>query len=291
MRKTVAKAAVKTKEVKKENLSDNVYAINLPKFSQLSVSKLSFPKKINYTGLLVILLIIASFLVGSLYTKVQYLEKNSGSTVAPAAGTQGIQPQATSTPVVAQVDNGHFPVKGQDSAKITMIEFADFRCPFCKAVQDTVMPQLQKDYIDTGKVKLYFRQYAFLGPASIVAANAAECANDQGKFWDMHDYLYKNQPPETDTSMYTVDNLTTIAGQLGMDTTQFNACLSANQDNQKVTGDFTAGQKAGVSGTPTFYVDGKQIVGACPYSAFKTALDAELAGKNWSNNNCTITVQ
>jgi protein-disulfide isomerase len=237
--------------------------------------------KINYTPIVTTLLIIASFFLGSLYTKVQYLEK--GGSTALAAGTQTTQPAAAAAqpstaaaPVIAQVDNGHFPVKGDANAKVTIVEFADFRCPYCKQIEDNVMPQLQKDYIDTGKVKLYFRQYDFLGPASTVAANAAECANDQGKFWDMHQYLYKNQPAETDTSMYTTDSLTTIAGQLGLDTTQFNSCLSANTDNQKVTDDMTAGQKAGVSGTPTFYINGTQLVGAEPYSVFQQTIDAAL---------------
>jgi len=254
--------------------------MTLPKFAKLP--KFSFPKVsgINNTSILTVLLIIASFFLGSLYTKVQYLEQ--GGSTALATGTQTTPPaaaaaaQPSTAPVVAQVDNGHFPVRGNANAPVTIVEFADFRCPYCKQIEDNVMPSLQKDYIDTGKVKLYFRQYDFLGPASTIAANAAECANDQGKFWDMHDYLYKNQPDETDTSMYTTDNLTTIAGQLGLDTTQFNSCLSANTDNQKVTDDMTAGQKAGVSGTPTFYINGTQLVGAEPYSVFQQTIDAAL---------------
>ncbi|MGI0063004.1 MAG: DsbA family protein, partial [Nitrosotalea sp.] len=248
---------------------------------QISLPKFSFPHhKINYTPLLIVLLIIESLFLGSFYTQVQDLKSGGGATAMAAGTTQtaagAVQPTTVAAPVVAHVDNGHFPARGDANAKVTIVEFADFRCPYCKQVEDNVMPQLQKDYIDTGKVKLYFRQYDFLGPASTVAANAAECANDQGEFWQYHDYLYKNQPDETDTSMYTVDNLTTIAGQLGLDTNQFNSCLSANTDNQKVTDDMTAGQKAGVSGTPTFYINGTQLVGAEPYSVFQTTIDAAL---------------
>jgi protein-disulfide isomerase len=133
-----------------------------------------------------------------------------------------------------------------------------------------------KDYVDTGKVKFYFRQYAFLGPASTVAANAAECANEQGKFWDMHDYFYDNQPPESDTSMFTTDKLTEVAGQLGMDTNQFTSCLSSNKYDKNVSQDLSEGQKAGVTATPTVFVNGTPTVGAESYDVFKQAIDQEL---------------
>lgn len=237
-------------------------------------------KSISLNQVLIVVIIIASFFLGSLYTKVQYLEKNGA---APAAGqqAQGAQAQPT-TPAPGQkvqVDVGHFPVKGDKNAKVTLIEFADMRCPFCKVFQTDVLPQLMKDYVDSGKVKIYYRQYAFLGPASTVAANAVECANDQGKFWDMHDYLFINQPPESDTSMFTTDKMTEIAGTLGMNTERFNSCLSSTKFNKNVTDDFSAGQKAGVSGTPTFYINGLQMVGAQPYTSFQAAIDAELAKK------------
>jgi len=95
----------------------------------------------------------------------------------------------------------------------------------------------------------------------------------------MHNYFYKNQPPENDTSMYTVDNLTQIAGTLGMNTDQFRSCLSANKYQKNVDQDLAEGQKAGVSGTPAVFVNGALIVGAQPYDVFKTAIDKALAGK------------
>lgn len=231
----------------------------------------------NYSPYYVLLLIIFAFLLGALSTKLQDKTAQSG---AVAANNQITQAPAQPQQPAAHVDNlgnGHFPVLGQDSAKVTIVEFADPRCPFCKQWADNTFPQLKSDYIDTGKVKFYFRNYDFLGPASTVAGNALECANEQGKFWDFHDYFYKNQPDESDTSMYTVDNLTNIAGTLGMDTNQFNSCLSANKDNSAVSQDMSDGQKAGVSGTPTFFVNGTSLVGAQPYDALKTIIDQELA--------------
>ncbi len=240
---------------------------------------LRIPRNIKTTPILVVLLIIAAFFLGMLTTKVQYLEKGNTTVAGAIAPTQAVQAgnqQPQPTLGKQNVDNGHFPVKGDPNAKVTVIEFGDFRCPFCKRFFTDVEPQLQKDYIDTGKVKFYFRQYAFLGPASTVAANAAECANEQNKFWDFHDYLYKNQPSETDTSIYTTDNLTQIVGNLGMDTDQFRTCLDGKKYDKNVSDDLAAGQKVGVNATPTFYIDGNQLVGAQPYSAFQTIIDQEL---------------
>ena len=140
------------------------------------------------------------------------------------------------------------------------------------------------DYVNNGKVKFAFRNFAFLGPASTVASNAAMCANEQGKFWPYHDWLYKNQPPETDTSMYTNEKLASASATLGMNDSQFKQCLDANKYNSQVSSDMSDGQSAGVSGTPSFVigkldgsgtkiVQGTVVVGAVPYSEFKQAID------------------
>jgi protein-disulfide isomerase len=233
----------------------------------------------NSTQTLVILLVIAAFLLGYLVNEVQHLQKTqlttNGQAAAPTAGNAG---QATPAPgAKVNVSVGNFPVQGNKNAKVTLIEFADFRCPFCEQFFTNTEPQIIKDYVDTGKVKFTFRNFAFLGPASTVAANAAECANDQGKFWDFYSYLYKNQPAETDTSMYNTDTLTQAAVSLGMDGNKFSTCLTNNADNDKVNKDMTDGQAAGVSGTPTFFVNGISLVGAQPYSAFQQLIDQELA--------------
>ena len=253
-----------------------------PQNKQLTITipSLKF-SSLSANHILVLALIIASFLLGSLITKVKYLEYNgtgSKTASAPSAIKQAAaqQPQAPTAPSKVQVDAGNLPLKGNSNAKVTIVEFADFRCPFCEKFFTDIEPQLIKDYVDTGKAKLAFRNFAFLGPASVVAANAGECANEQAKFWDMHDYLYKNQPSESDTSMYTTDKLTTIAGQLGMDTAKFKSCLDGNKYDKNVSDDLAAGQKAGVSGTPTTFVNGTPVIGAVPYNQLKTAIDAEL---------------
>lgn len=233
--------------------------------------------KVTQTQILVTLIVVAAFLIG-------YLLPRNGSLLGGSTGTaypnQPTTQQGNATPAPGQKVNvsvGHLPVLGDKNAKVTVIEFADFRCPFCEKFFTDTESSIMRDYVNTGKAKYAFRHYAFLGPASIVAANAAECANEQGKFWDFHNYLYKNQPPESDTSMYTVDNLTTATGNLGMNTSQFKDCLSSNKYQKNVDGDLADGQKAGVSGTPTVFVDGIPVVGAQPYSSFKTLIDQELS--------------
>lgn len=234
---------------------------------------------VNIKIILVGLLVIAAFLIGSLWTKVKMLEKGTtitGATTA-AAPNQPNQPQAPAPGQKVNVSVGHLPPKGNPNAKVKIVAFEDFRCPFCDRFFKDAEAQLIKDYVDTGKAVIYYRNYQFLGSASVVAGNAGECANEQKKFWEMHDYLYQNQPDESDTSMYTTDKLTTIAGQLGMNTSQFSTCLDSKKYDKNVQSDLTDGQQAGVNGTPTTFINGLAVVGAQPYSAFKTIIDQELA--------------
>lgn len=240
-------------------------SINLKKF---------VPKKFPFqtTQVLVAALIVAAFFLGSLYTKVQYLEKNGAT---PTAAVPNAGPSAA--PQKVTVDNGHFPIKGDKNAKVTVLEFADLRCPFCERFFTQTEPLLLKEYVDTGKVKFAFRNYAFLGPASTLAAKAVECANDQDKFWEMYEYMYKNQPSETDTTMYTNENMSQAAGTLGMNAGTFQTCMEDPAVDQKVSKDLSDGQAAGVNGTPTFFINGTPIVGAVPYAQIKAAIDAELA--------------
>lgn len=221
---------------------------------------------------LVVLSIGLAFTVGVLWQKVAFLEKGGAATQGTAANP--------SAPPVVSIDKaggaGHLPIMGSANAKVTLIEFADFRCPFCEQFYSQTEPQIIQNYVNSGKVKIAFRHFAFLGPASIVAADAAECANDQGKFWDFYNYLYKNQPPESDTTMYTSGTLSKAAGTMGMDAAKFKTCVDTKADDAKVQQDLADGTKAGVNGTPAFFVNGTFISGAQPYSVFQQAIDAAL---------------
>jgi protein-disulfide isomerase len=257
------------KRSQKTKGSKNSYSIPVPHFRSLPLN--------TY---LVFVIVIFAFILGMLTIKVldlqqQVNDNKSASAAVPQGGST--LPSAIPTPAgPVNVSVGNFPMKGNSNAKVTVIEFADFRCPFCEQWYKTVEPSLMKDYVNTGKVKFYFRNYAFLGPASTLAAEAGECANDQGQFWALHDYMYSNQPDESDTSMYTNDNLTQIAGNLGMDTSQFSSCLSSKDTSDKVSKDLSEGSTAGVNGTPTTFVNGVAIVGAVPYDQLKSAIDNAL---------------
>lgn len=165
------------------------------------------------------------------------------------------QPAAQQAPgTVYKIDYSKGEKIGSDSAKLKLVEFGDLRCPACKAYEPTV------EQIRTNpNVQLYFRNFAFLGPASIFASNAAECAGEQGKFWQFHDYLYANQPEEADTSMFTSDKLTTVATSLGINGSQFKACLDSTKYSKNITDDLAEGQALGINSTPTFFLNGKKL--------------------------------
>src|SRR5258708_14598405 len=235
------------------------------------------PTHIGVQPILVVLLIVASFILGSLYTKVQYLEKAKivGVQTAIAQTAPQTPPNQPQIPPAGQkvANLGDYTPKGDANAKVKIVEYADLRCPFCQRFFTDTEPQIVSDYVNTGKASFTFVNYAFLGPASIVAANAAECANEQSKFWDFHDYLYKNQPSESDTTIYTSDGMTKIAGQLGMNTTQFQSCLDSKKYDKGVSDDLAAVQKEGVSGTPTTFINGTPIVASVPYAQIKPDID------------------
>jgi len=241
---------------------------------QKLLNKIDLSHKL-YTPLLLVLLLVAVFILGALSTKLYYMEKGQNSQ-API-GVQGTAPtQKTSPGERVKVDNGHLPVLGKKEARVTLIEFADFQCPFCERFFKDTIPNIKKDYVDTGKVKVAFRHYAFLGQESTWAALASECANEQGKFWEYHDYLYNHQGPEN-SGTFAKDKLISFAQILGLNTNQFSSCLESAKYSKNVNDDLSAGQKAGVTGTPAIFINGQLIVGAQPYTTFKTLIDQELS--------------
>jgi protein-disulfide isomerase len=160
------------------------------------------------------------------------------------------------------------PSKGPADAKVTIVEFSDFQCPFCSRAVPTIEKVL-KDY--DGKVRLVFRHFPLDGhPQAAKAAEAGACAADQGKFWEMHDKMFGNQ------QKLAVTDLKETAKVLGLDAAKFDKCLDSGEKKAAVQGDQKAGSDAGVSGTPAFFVNGVFINGAVPYEDFKEALDREL---------------
>ncbi|MBI5530941.1 MAG: DsbA family protein [Candidatus Doudnabacteria bacterium] len=201
-----------------------------------------------------------------------------------ASQNQGSQQQAQQPSGPVNVNQrASAPVLGNKNAKVTVEEFSDFQCPYCKQFFSDTFAQIKSKYIDTGKIKFVFRNFPLPIHANAQgAAVAAECANNQGKFWEYHDLLFKNG--QADGTNLALADLKKYADQMGLNNgtfgfgkNKFNQCLDSNATLSIVQGDLKDGQTAGVSGTPTFYVNGVQMVGAQPYANFEAAIEKALA--------------
>ena len=163
------------------------------------------------------------------------------------------------------------PAKGPDKAPVTIVEFSDFECPYCVKAEETVQEVL-KTY--EGKVRLVYRDFPLpFHPHAQKAAEAAHCAGDQGKYWDMHSALFSNQ------QALGAEDLKSHAKKLGLDSGKFDKCLDSGEKAALVEENKKAGAEVGVSGTPAFFVNGILISGAQPFSEFKSINDKELAKK------------
>lgn len=175
-------------------------------------------------------------------------------------------------PELVEVSVDGDPVLGDANAPVTVVEFSDFQCPFCKKAHDEALKQVKDNYVKTGKVKLVFRDFPLeIHPEAETAALAAECAHEQGKFWEYHDVLFENQASLSDA------NYKKWAEDLGFDTEQFNKCYKSLKYLDEVRKDMSEGQSYGVSGTPAFFVNGKLVTGAQPYSVFELEIEGALA--------------
>jgi protein-disulfide isomerase len=158
--------------------------------------------------------------------------------------------------------------KGPANAPIEIIEFSDFQCPFCQRANPTV-EQVLKTYGD--RIHFVYRHFPLNNhPNARPAAEASQCAAEQGKFWEYHDTLFANPSKLSDA------DLKQHAAGLGLDTGKFNACVDTHKYKAQVDADMEAGEEAGVNGTPAFFVNGRMLSGAQPYEQFKRLIDEEL---------------
>lgn len=165
---------------------------------------------------------------------------------------------------------------GDENAPVVVVEYGDFQCPACQYFFQTSVKQLKGEYVQTGKVRFVFRQFAFLGDESQWAAEASECANEQGSFWDYYDKLYQEQNGEN-VGMFSKDNLKKFAIDLRLDTAGFNQCLDSGRYTEKVQRETAEGQQAGVRGTPSVFVNGQYIERGINYPVLQSAVDTWLA--------------
>ncbi len=183
-------------------------------------------------------------------------------------------------PQEVQVEIDDDPIIGKVSAPLTLIEFSDYQCPFCARFSRETLPQIKKEYIDTGKVRYVFRDHPLPSHREAPkAAEAANCAGEQGKYWQMHDRLFEQQ------SRLSISDLKNHAKDINLSIEHFNQCLDSGKYANEIQKDLQDGQKAGVKGTPSFFLgkstkDGKIIAysirGAQPFETFKGLIEEML---------------
>jgi protein-disulfide isomerase len=237
--------------------------------------------------------VAASILIGAILVAASvifsagYLVKNLTSNVitatgsAPAAPTTGTPPAAGSpVKVVIRTDA---PSLGKSDAKVTIVEFADFQCPFCKQYYQKTFNEIKTKYIDTGKVKYVFMHFPLtqIHVNAQISGVASECANQQGKFWEYHDILYTQGQSNGDgldkaSLEKYADQLALNKGTLGFGKNKFNQCLESNATLKTVQADQAEGSKDGITGTPSFFINGKPLVGAQPAANFEKIIEDAL---------------
>ena len=172
--------------------------------------------------------------------------------------------------VEASIDDD--PILGDPNAPVTIIEFSDYECPFCARFWSQTLPLIKSEYIDTGKVRLVYRDFPLtsIHPMALPAAEAAECVQEQygdEAYYEYHDVLFANY------QFLSVDSMKQWAQELGYDISD---CLDSGQMRSEVQKDLADGQSYGVTGTPGFIINGKLLSGAQPFPAFQQAIEAEL---------------
>ncbi len=203
----------------------------------------------------------------------------STSGTADMVGNKEGQNSETRSSSVLEMFSGGSPILGSRDAPVTMVEFGDYQCTNCNRFFRNTEPLILKNYVETGVLKIIFVDFAFIGPDSFPAAQAAHCANDQGKYWEYHDETYSNWDGEN-TGWAGIYNLKRFASNIDLDQNSFNQCLDSEKYAEKVRANTELGRKIGITGTPTFFIfdsegEATKIVGAQPYSSFEKVLDAK----------------
>lgn len=198
-------------------------------------------------------------------------------------GTGGEQGQLAAVdapknlPQLLSVSEGDV-ILGDPDAPVTFLEYGDYQCPFCGRLFSQVEPKLREEYVKTGKVKMVYRDFAFLGPESFAAGEAAGCAKDQQKFWAYHDLIYREETTDgrEHNGNLNRDLFLRLAGELNLDAQAFASCIDSRKYKDFVEQQSAEGRALGVDSTPTVFINGQQIRGALPYESFKSVIDGLL---------------
>jgi len=203
------------------------------------------------SGGLLILLVI------SLFTGGFGLGKDSAQpTILP---TQPTQEREQAQQVLSKVNLEGAAVKGDEDAEVIIVEYSDFQCPFCGRFYSSTLPEVEKNFVDTGKVRFAYKHFPLpFHTEADEAAEASECAKEQGKFWEMHDILFDKQK-DWSLGLNARDFLVGYAKTLGLDEVKFSADLNSSTIEKKILAEYQEGAKLGVNGTPSFFINGKKI--------------------------------
>ncbi len=259
-------------------------------FNQNKNGKVSI-KKSTFNGLIIGLIVVvgvAAFFAGSYTSNLssnQISEEDLEDAIAKLE-LKILQNQlSTEQPILSvkiSVDND--PIIGNPDAPITIIEFSDFQCPFCARFYTQTLPLIHEEYIKQGKVKLVFRDFPIqsIHPNALPASVAAECANEQGKFKEMHDTLFENQNEwSRQETANALSLFSKYAKEMQLEQEVFDSCLINGKYIEEIRKDLEDGQNYGISGTPGFFIGNDQIgyvkmEGAQPFESFKKVIDSQL---------------
>ena len=172
------------------------------------------------------------------------------------------------------------PILGDPNAPITLVEFGDYQCHYCNVFFQSIEKDIVKNYVDTGKVKIIFKDYNIIGEDSVIASQGAHCANDQGLFWEYHDILYSNWTGENN-GWASGTNLTNFAEEIGLDMNKWTECMMQQKHSQKILSSNEDARALELTGTPAFFVINSEgqvskLFGAQPFEVFKKMFDNEL---------------
>jgi protein-disulfide isomerase len=185
-------------------------------------------------------------------------------------------PQEERITTQSLIQNGS-PIMGNPNAPITIVEWGDYQCTFCYKFHQSSRDALIEEYVNTGRINFVFRDFPLNGLDSVLAAQASYCADDQGKYWEYHDEIYKNWAGER-TGWVTRQSLDQVANAVGLDLIQFNKCLDDKKYQQRVLENEKFGVKIGIKATPSFLIFNNEkitkVEGNQPFSVFRQVIDA-----------------
>ncbi len=220
---------------------------------------------------------IASIVIIVIFLGFNVISNKVELVIEPTPNIQEVGPPKITKEVF--LENGS-PILGNPNAPVTLVEFGDYQCHFCNVFFHSTEDDILKNYVETGKVRMIFKDYNIIGPDSVRASHGAHCANDQGLFWEYHDILYSNWTGENN-GWASSKNLEKFAKEIGLDMDKWSECVTNGPHSQTILASNQDAKNLGITGTPAFFVigpDGKttKIFGAQPFEAFEKIFETEL---------------